>query len=84
MASPENQHCANCIGTLSFPMRRRYGLLSPLQRGMRVRLLVSSVSSAKTVEPIECHLDCGPVGPKKPHNRRGPDPPEEGTSPGPL
>ena len=20
MASPENQHCANCIGTLSFPM----------------------------------------------------------------
>ena len=19
MASPENQHCANCIGTLSFP-----------------------------------------------------------------
>ena len=22
MASPGNQHCANCIGTLSFPMRR--------------------------------------------------------------
>ena len=20
MASPDNQHCANCIGTLSFPM----------------------------------------------------------------
>ena len=23
MASPGNQHCANCIGTLSFPMVRR-------------------------------------------------------------
>ena len=23
MASPGNQHCANCIGTLSFPVRRR-------------------------------------------------------------
>jgi len=29
MASPENQHCVNCIGTLSFPMRSiRSGLLS--------------------------------------------------------
>jgi len=29
MASPENQHCVNCIGTLSFPMRSiRCGLLS--------------------------------------------------------
>jgi len=23
MTSPENQHCANCIGTLSFPMYSR-------------------------------------------------------------
>ena len=29
MASPKNQHCVNCIGTLSFPMRSiRCGLLS--------------------------------------------------------
>ena len=23
MASPRNQHCANCIGTLSFPIGKR-------------------------------------------------------------
>ena len=31
-ASPENQHCADCIGTLSFPMRV---LLTDMMRGRR-------------------------------------------------
>jgi len=29
MASPGNQHCANCIGTLSFPMALRGKKCSP-------------------------------------------------------
>ena len=27
MASPSNQHCANCIGTLSFPITDRVGVM---------------------------------------------------------
>jgi len=29
MASPGNRHCANCIGTLSFPIRLRPGRSGP-------------------------------------------------------
>jgi len=28
MASPENRHCASCIGTLSFPMFKDVGVIS--------------------------------------------------------
>ena len=35
MASPGNRHCANCIGTLSFPMR---GCKSDVEREVRVLL----------------------------------------------
>jgi len=38
MASPLNQHCANCIGTLSFPVLRN-GLVTERRTGVPVRLM---------------------------------------------
>ena len=46
MASPENQHCASCIGTLSFPIkstswasahRGKWGQLTPWKNGWKIK-----------------------------------------------
>ena len=44
MASPGNQHCANCIGTLSFPICLNYNDASP-SFGQRARLSTSFVDN---------------------------------------
>jgi len=47
MASSGNQHCANCIGTLSFPI---FGV--PWSVCLSVCVLGTTVSSVKTAEQI--------------------------------
>ena len=36
MASPGNQHCANCIGTLSFPVTGDAAVTCPFRPGREV------------------------------------------------
>ena len=70
MASPGNQHCANCIGTLSFPITA-WSVCVP------VCLSVGhTVNPAKTAEPIEMTLRLwtrvsprNHVGPGYPHGK---------------
>ena len=38
MASPGNHHCANCIGTLSFPIRAREHQISELNLSELINL----------------------------------------------
>ena len=51
MASPWNRHCADCIGTLSFPMLARV-LAVAWCPSVRVRLANTSRSSIETAERI--------------------------------
>ena len=45
MASPVNQHCANCIGTLSFPVSRTAWLRVSVLRRMAEPIWTSSASA---------------------------------------
>jgi len=50
MASPENEHCANYIGTLSLPMASNTGLAA---RSMNLRARTSAVGAAVCRRTLE-------------------------------
>ena len=54
MTSPGNQHCANCIGTLSFPMAQL-----PKSRGQRWGRVQRAGNSSwrGTANPVICGSD---------------------------
>ena len=56
MASSGNEHCANCIGTLSFPMPPPIQQMRHYVAGLSVRLCVRSVEAFKNRDRHDVNL----------------------------